>query len=195
MLGEEERLHPEGLRPGIPVMCRRTARRHRGAGLTAAVVNIVCLLAACRGSCGSDRPDPERVHTPPPTPTVTFLTATAEVTVHVEVVKEPQELARGLMYRRKLAPYHGMLFAFPRQRKQVFWMKNTYIRLDMIFVNDERVVVGVVADAEPMTLTPRSVSQPARYVVEVAGGFAAEHGIVPGTSVALPHALTPSSKP
>lgn len=114
---------------------------------------------------------------------VIFHTATGDVIVTVEIADSPQERARGLMERKTLAADHGMIFAFPREDIQRFWMKNTYIPLDMIFVNAAHEVVGIVANTEPMTLEERTVGLPSAYVVEVNGGFAKKNGITSGTHV------------
>ena len=76
-----------------------------------------------------------------------------------------------------------MLFLFDRAEVQTFWMKNTLIPLDMIFIGDNLRVVGVVENAEPMTLSPRTVGMPSRFVLEVNGGFAARFGIAADTTV------------
>lgn len=101
----------------------------------------------------------------------------------LEVADTPQARARGLMFRRDLAPDRGMVFVFPRDDIQTFYMKNTYIPLDMIFVGSDLRVVGVVEDARPLTLDIRSVDRPSRYVVEVRAFTAAARGIVPGSTV------------
>ncbi|MBW2733885.1 MAG: DUF192 domain-containing protein [Deltaproteobacteria bacterium] len=103
--------------------------------------------------------------------------------VSVEVVRKPAELARGLMYRKELAPMAGMLFIFSRLQVQSFWMKNTYIPLDMIFVDETMKVVGLVENAGPMTLDSRRIEAPSRYVVEVNAGFCKKHGVVVGTTM------------
>jgi len=85
------------------------------------------------------------------------------------------------MFRRTLDPDHGMLFVFPRNEEHGFWMHNTELALDLIFLDEGRTVVGVVANAAPRTDTQRTVRKPSRYVVEVAGGEAAAHAVGPGT--------------
>lgn len=105
--------------------------------------------------------------------------------VEVELARTPAQREKGLMFRKKLNPYQGMLFLFDTQEVQSFWMKNTYIPLDMIFIDEAMTVVGVVENAAPLTLTSRRVEAPSRYVLEVRGGFAATHGIGPGTRVKL----------
>jgi len=109
-----------------------------------------------------------------------------ETRVRVEFATDPEDQQRGLMFRRTLDPDAGMLFVFPLpERHHTFWMRNTLIPLDMIFINDGLQVVGVVERAEPQTDTSREVSGLSRYVLEVNGGFAAEHGIGPGTRVEI----------
>ena len=103
--------------------------------------------------------------------------------VSVEVARTPRQIQRGLMYRRHLPPDAGMLFLFRQPEVQSFWMKNTLIPLDMIFVSSEMIVVGVVENAEPQTLTSRTVGVPSQYVVEVNGGWASAHGVAAGTPV------------
>ncbi|MCK5688743.1 DUF192 domain-containing protein, partial [Myxococcota bacterium] len=73
----------------------------------------------------------------------------------------------------------------PTESIQSFWMQNTYIPLDMIFISANKEVVGVVHDAEPLTLTSRRVDIPSLYVVEVNAGLAARFDIQSGTHVAF----------
>lgn len=107
-----------------------------------------------------------------------------EVRVRVEFATERRDIERGLMFRERLDPDAGMLFVFPPPaRRHVFWMRNTIIPLDMIFIADDLQVVGVVENAEPLTETERAVGAPSRYVLEVNAGFAARHGVAAGTRV------------
>jgi hypothetical protein len=76
-----------------------------------------------------------------------------------------------------------MLFLFPRAERQSFWMVNTFVPLDMIFIGPDRRVVGVVPDASPLTDDERAVEADSQYVLEVRAGFARAHGIGVGTSV------------
>ncbi len=115
-------------------------------------------------------------------PTV-VVHAADSVMVHVEVVSTPSARAQGLMYRRELSPDAGMLFIFPHDGVQHFWMKNTLISLDMLFIDHERRIVGIVENARPMSTEPMGPDQPSRYVLEVNGGFAAQHHISMGAMV------------
>ncbi|MFH1808443.1 MAG: DUF192 domain-containing protein [Pseudomonadota bacterium] len=114
---------------------------------------------------------------------VVLLASAGEVTVKVELARTPQEMARGLMYRRQLDADDGMLFLYSEDGNHSFWMKNTYIPLDMIFIGSDRRVVGVVENAEPLTTVSRQVGQPSRYVLEVNAGFSRRHGVAAGTAV------------
>jgi uncharacterized membrane protein (UPF0127 family) len=108
------------------------------------------------------------------------------LTIHAEVVRDPEAQRRGLMERRELAPDAGMIFFMPEERVQRFWMKNCYIALDMIFADRAGRVVHVVPDAQPCpamrTDCPTYSSEaPAAVVLEVPAGTAAQHEIGPGS--------------
>jgi uncharacterized membrane protein (UPF0127 family) len=105
------------------------------------------------------------------------------VVVDVEVARTSAETQRGLMYRRQMAPNAGMIFLFSRSRHLTFWMHNTYIPLDMIFITSDMRVLGVVENATPETDDPREVPGEGQFVLEVNAGFAREHGITAGTVV------------
>jgi hypothetical protein len=107
------------------------------------------------------------------------------VSVNVEVASSEPVRERGLMHRRELAPDAGMLFVFDRMENQIFWMKNTYVALDMIFIDDAFRVVGVIEDAEPLREDDLEVDADSRYVLEVNAGFARAHGVAPGTAVRI----------
>jgi len=87
------------------------------------------------------------------------------------------------MYRRRLAADAGMLFVFPTESDQQFWMKDTPLPLDMVFIGKQRHIVGIVSEARPFTTNPLGVGVPSQYVLEVNGGFCARHGITTGDAV------------
>jgi hypothetical protein len=107
------------------------------------------------------------------------------VRVRIEIARTDEERRRGLMYRRHLEPGTGMLFIFDRPEPQKFWMKNTLIPLDMIFIDEQRRVIFVEENAEPLTLDPRGPDLPALYVLEVPGGWSRTAKIAPGTKIEL----------
>jgi uncharacterized membrane protein (UPF0127 family) len=144
-------------------------------------LTLALVFAAGIAGCSAT---PRRLPDGPRTPTVVLDPDGGEpVRVHVELARTDDEKQRGLMYRSRLDPDGGMLFLFDRETHQVFWMRNTYVPLDMIFISKDRRVVGVVEHAEPLTDTPRSVEGLSQYVLEVEGGFAAQHRIGGGTRV------------
>lgn len=125
-------------------------------------------------------PGIDRPQTGLPHGLVVFESKQGEVAVDVEVAATDKQREIGLMFRRRLDPGTGMLFIMETERQQVFWMKNTLIPLDMVFVASDRRVVGVVENAEPLTLSPRAVDGASRFVVELPGGFARASGIAAG---------------
>jgi uncharacterized membrane protein (UPF0127 family) len=76
-----------------------------------------------------------------------------------------------------------MVFVFPEEREHAFWMKNTYIPLDMLFVSKDLTIVGVLENVTPLTETRRTVGKPSTYVVELAGGMAQRAGIRAGDKI------------
>ena len=105
------------------------------------------------------------------------------VTVHVQVARDEESRRRGLMFRTRMTEDAGMLFLFERSSPLTFWMRNTYIPLDMIFIDEEMRIVGVVENAEPLTDTSRSVPGESLYVLEVNAGFSRKNGLSKGTAV------------
>jgi uncharacterized protein len=114
---------------------------------------------------------------------VAIDTGSRKVAFRVEVALTPEEHARGLMYRSQLAADAGMIFVFESPSVQRFWMKNTLIPLDMIFIGKDRRIVGIVEDAVPETETERMVGAPSLYVLEISGGLSAQLGIKRGAPV------------
>jgi hypothetical protein len=113
------------------------------------------------------------------------------VRIPVELALTPEQQSRGLMYRKDLPADAGMLFVFPRSTVRTFWMKNTILPLDMIFIGEDQKIAGIVENAVPFTTDSRSVGKPSRYVLEVHGGFCKRKGIAPGDRLELPALKTP----
>jgi uncharacterized membrane protein (UPF0127 family) len=105
------------------------------------------------------------------------------VSVRVEVARTPGQRQRGLMFRKSLDRDAGMLFVFERPDRLAFWMRNTYIPLDMIFIEPGLTVLGIVENTEPLSDRLCSVPGVSRYVLEVNAGFSRRHGLTTGTSV------------
>lgn len=103
----------------------------------------------------------------------------------MEIAKTEQAQERGLMYRTELASDAGMVFDFPAPHHATFWMHNTCIPLDMVFVSEDKLVIGVVT-APPLNDAPRAVNGLSKYVVELAAGEAKKRGIAIGTRFVPP---------
>jgi uncharacterized protein len=116
-------------------------------------------------------------------PEVVLLTRAGEQHVKVEIARSEPEKQHGLMYRQKLEPGRGMIFLWPQPEPLKFWMKNTYIPLDMIFIGGDRHVVYVEENAEPLTTSTRGPDEDSQFVLEVPGGWARAHGVERGVAV------------
>ncbi len=104
----------------------------------------------------------------------------------VELADDEESRARGLMFRESLAASRGMLFVYPEPGAPAFWMKNTLIALDMLFITPEGVVQYVHSNAIPGDLTPILGGAGVQYVLEIKGDMAARMGIVAGSEVRHP---------
>jgi uncharacterized membrane protein (UPF0127 family) len=117
-------------------------------------------------------------------PKVTIVTQEGrEIAFQVEIADTPAKRERGLQYRKDLAHDRGMIFLFSTESTQSFWMKNTPIPLDMIFINRDRRIVGIVEETLPFSLDSRSVGTPSQYVLEINGGLSKRYGIKAGDGV------------
>lgn len=141
------------------------------AGLTA-----LLLLAApvCAESAGAAREE------------LIITTQAGERAFAVELADDPQERARGLMYRRAMADEHGMLFDFGAEQPASFWMANTYIPLDMLFIKADGTVESIAERTTPLSTRGVPSKGPVRYVLEINGGLSDELGIKPGDKVSGP---------
>ena len=101
----------------------------------------------------------------------------------VEVARTPQEQARGLMFRTEMGPDEGMLFPYDPPRVLSFWMKNTVLSLDLIFIGPDRRVINVAANAVPYSEASIASDAPAIATLELNAGRAKELGIVAGARV------------
>lgn len=165
---------------------------------------VALAFSACRSEGGSPPAPPAGPVTSKPKPVVTDVTAQdyelpplpkarviltdafgGKHAVDSEVAATPQSRTRGLMWRTQLAEGVGMLFIFPQQQRLSFWMKNTLIPLDMIFFDEAMTIVGIEERAEPRSYSSRGPMAPAKYVLEVPGGWCEKVGLKPGLKVEL----------
>jgi uncharacterized protein len=156
------------------------------------------LLIAVLGSCSSGTKRDEAPAAPPtphgsaaatptasPTtmPKVYLSTPQGDVAVAVEIVATAAKIERGMMFREHLPPDEGMLFIMREERPWSFWMRNTLIPLDIIFIAKDMTIAGIVENAEPRSETMREVDAPSLYVLEVNGGYCAAHKVTKGAKV------------
>lgn len=138
-----------------------------GAGLVLGALLLLAAQAACDSGPAVVVEGPEGVR----------------AAFRVEVADTPEKRRRGLMYRRDLATDQGMLFVFPEERVQSFWMKNTPLSLDILFLDRRRRVVGIIRDTVPFSTRSVSVATPSVYALEVRAGLSRRHGIAVGDVV------------
>ncbi len=116
---------------------------------------------------------------------LTFQKAGGETfhTIDIEFSKTKAERDLGLMHRRFMPEDSGMLFYMDANEEQSFWMRNTYISLDIIYINEAKEIVSIAAQTTPLSETPIPSNAPAKYVLEVIAGYCAMHDIAVGDQV------------
>ena len=117
---------------------------------------------------------------------LTIASRTGVHTFMVEVAATPAQISRGLMFRRALREGRGMLFDFKREQEVTFWMKNTYISLDMIFIRGNGRILRIAENTRPLSQRLVPSGGNVRAVLEVIAGTANKLGLAPGDRVAHP---------
>lgn len=148
-----------------------------------AILLSLCLLAASADMGTAVAAAAERVL---PKTTVVIDTDHGPVTFTVEIAADPASQERGLMFRKSMAPNAGMLFDFHAAQQVAFWMKNTILSLDMIFIRANGTISSVAPMAQPFSETSIPSAEPVRAVLEINGGRAAALGIAPDQRVHNP---------
>ena len=158
------------------------------------------LAAAAESSASAARPSLEAAATPAsvplpsdaprvepgPTEPLEVVTARGPVRFQVEIADEPSEREQGLMWRGALAADRGMLFDFKTESPQAFWMRNTYVPLDLIFIRDDGRIHSIARNATPLSDAPIPSGGAVRGVLEINAGLAERLGINPGDQVRHP---------
>jgi len=151
-------------------------------------LSLICLLTA---GCSQSAPPPNAVDQPSAAVTKVELPHAVlpdGFVVDLELAETPQEVTDGLMYRPSLPEQRGMLFIFDTDRYPAFWMKNTLISLDLVFLDSSGVVVDIAASVPPCASDPcptYAPKNPARAVLEIVAGAAAAHGVEPGAAISF----------
>ena len=111
---------------------------------------------------------------------LTIATAIGRHTFRVEVARSGEEQARGLMFRTAMGANEGMIFPMEPARQASFWMKNTVMPLDLVFIGPDKRIESIAANAVPYSLSPISSKGNVSAVLELNGGRAAQLGLAPG---------------
>lgn len=134
-------------------------------------------------------------------PVVVLHTASGDASIRVEIATTPGQVQRGLMWRSEMADDEGMLFVFAEEKPRSFWMKNTPLSLDIMFIDSSGKLVSIARDTRPYSERRIPSGAPARYVLEALAGFCSRHGLRVGDRATLPPGLpggpgtSPSTQP
>ncbi len=149
----------------------------------AAAALAACSLAGCQSAAEAPHRQPAETAQKLAQQTVVVTTAKGERRYVVEVARTDEEQSRGLMFRESLAPDAGMLFPFRTPRRAVFWMRNTLIPLDIIFIRRDGTIARIAEMTTPLSLDPVDAGEEVVAVLEIAGGGARAAGIQAGDTV------------
>lgn len=174
-----------------PARIVRASRARKAGGRGRGLLRRTALLLGALASCLLAQllgPALVEVAAAPENPTgqVTLETATGRHTFSVEIADDVASRALGLMYREELAPDAGMLFLHERPMLLAFWMRDTSIPLDIIFISEEGRVLNIIERAKPFSTDPLPSQGPALAALEVLGGTAERIGLKPGDRVHYP---------
>jgi uncharacterized protein len=117
---------------------------------------------------------------------LTIKSQSSEFRFEVEIADNPVAREKGLMFRQMLAPNAGMLFLYPSEQNVAFWMKNTLIPLDMLFIAGDGHILRIEKSAAPLSETPIPSGGPVKAVLEVNGGLTDQLGVRQGDRIAFP---------
>lgn len=157
--------------------------------MRALLLSLLLVLPACSAQSAQPTPTPAAqpsVHPVSGLPVVPLTVTTTGNRTHafrVEVASTPQQQARGLMFRTAMGPDEGMIFPYAQPQVLSFWMKNTVLSLDIVFIGPDRRVINVADHAVPYSEASLTSDAPAIAVLELNAGRAAELGIVGGSKV------------
>ena len=148
--------------------------------------NELLLAVAILAACGVNN-TPATTSTQAPVATGPRIVFPDKFVVQVEIAADDSTRAQGLMFRDQLPPDRGMIFLFAQSGDYPFWMKNTLISLDMIWIDDQKRITHIAANVPPCKADPcpsvPAGGTPAKYVLEVAAGVAARHGLANGQTL------------
>lgn len=156
---------------------------------------LLAIAGLCTGSAGALGQRVAVQFADLPRAEIQVITAGGQHDFKVWIADTEQSRERGLMFVKSLPPGHGMLFLFERPHFAAFWMKNTYLSLDIVFIGPDGVVVNVARDTEPLSLRPIESDGPVAAVLELVAGTAAKIGLIAGDRVQHPAFGRPPATP
>ena len=153
-------------------------------------VSTLLAAGALVASCAGTLAPPKDPFPALPRAEVQIVTTSGAHLFNVWIAADDRSRQRGLMFVRELPPDGGMLFLFDRPQEASFWMKDTYLSLDLIFIDPAGVVVNIAPAAKPFSLDPIPSDGPVIAVLEVMASTASRIGLAPGDRVRLPSLRT-----
>lgn len=204
-----QRVPEEPSKPAAPPTSERSAPSTASTGPVAAVTTLAASAttapaAPAASTEGHDRCVDPLADKPPPAPPPgpapgcpadperkpklarASVSVGPSAKVSAEIARTEADVTRGLMYRTSMGEEEGMLFRLDSRRVHAFWMHNTCIPLDMLFVDEDGTIVGVVENVPTLNDQERRVRCPSLYVLEVNAGWVRRHGVRPGQKLAIP---------
>lgn len=192
---QSHREQSPGAEPGAAPTKTRSAANHPGGAAAQPQTTEPTTVQSCIAPLRHPPPptaDPAP-HCPPdpsgrldlPVAAVRFDEAPGTPTVAVELANDALARRRGLMYRTAMPTDAGMLFTFPTQEQRSFWMRNTCIPLDILFLDADSSIVGILEQVPTLNTLPRGVPCPSLSVLELNAGWTRAHGVKPGQKVTV----------
>jgi len=160
-------------------------------------ISLMVTLLVISHICGCKEGTPNKIHTTSLNPhyeprfhkegQLTFFDKNRKsiVTIDIEIPQTHKEISTGLMYRHKMAETEGMLFGHDKFKARFFWMKNTYMPLDMIFTDKTLKIIEIRKTTTPLSAELIPVPMETQYTIEVSGGFCDRHGISVGDKLEI----------
>jgi uncharacterized membrane protein (UPF0127 family) len=151
-------------------------------------------MPVCTVPLGAPAPVASKATTCPKDPTgnltlpmgrVTFVEATGSPAVDVELARDDASRERGLMYRTSMPENAGMLFSWTDERVRSFWMRNTCIPLDLLYITKDGIISGILEQVPTLNEAPRRINCPVAHVLELNAGWTRAHGVTPGMKVTI----------
>lgn len=140
------------------------------------VLAVLCMMAPLM-ACSQE---PQAL---PSMPLVIHTKQNGALMFDIEIARTPEQLERGLMYRKELPSNKGMLFVFTEEREASFWMENTLVPLDMLFIKADGTIAHIHEMAKPLDRTPIPSVEKVKAVLEILGGESAKQGIKIGDTI------------